>query len=98
MFECGNNISIENVSADSITFQLFSRIQINDLTFSGPDDQYFATCSTDGILHLWSGDNLEHLQFQVQGQVCDKVECDDRFWGVGRVGTHAQATFSTNLN
>ncbi|XP_067044850.1 WD repeat-containing protein 90-like isoform X1 [Acropora muricata] len=47
--------------------------QINDLTFSGPDDQYFATCSADGILHLWSGDNLEHLQFQVQGQTCNCV-------------------------
>ncbi|XP_068672849.1 WD repeat-containing protein 90-like isoform X2 [Montipora foliosa] len=47
--------------------------QINDLTFSGPDDQYFATCSADGILHLWSGDNLEHLQFQVLGQTCNCV-------------------------
>ena len=74
MFECGNNISFENVSADSITF---SCAQINDLTFSGPDDQYFATCSADGILHLWSGDNLEHLQFQVQGQVCNEVEYGD---------------------
>ncbi|PFX32008.1 WD repeat-containing protein 90 [Stylophora pistillata] len=46
---------------------------INDLLFSGPDDQYFATCSTDGILHLWSKDNLEHLQFQVVGQTCNCV-------------------------
>lgn len=47
--------------------------KINDLLFSGPDDQYFATCSTDGILHLWSKDNLEHLQFQVLGQNCNCV-------------------------
>lgn len=47
--------------------------QINDLLFSGPDDQYFATCSTDGILHLWSRDSLEHLQFQVLGQTCNCV-------------------------
>lgn len=44
-------------------------LQINAVVFSGPNDQYFATCSDDGILHLWSSDNLEHLQFQVMGQV-----------------------------
>lgn len=91
MFECDNNISFENVSADSITF---SCAQINDLTFSGPDDQYFATCSADGILHLWSGDNLEHLQFQVQGQVCNEVECGDgSFRGSGGLGLMLEPLF-----
>lgn len=47
-------------------------MQISDLVFSGPDDQYFATSSADGVLHLWSKDSLEHLQFQVLEQVITK--------------------------
>ncbi|CAH3162897.1 unnamed protein product [Porites lobata] len=47
--------------------------QISDLVFSGPDDQYFATSSADGVLHLWSKDGLEHLQFQVLEQTCNCV-------------------------
>lgn len=48
-------------------------MQISDLVFSGPDDQYFATSSADGVLHLWSKDSLEHLQFQVLEQVISKT-------------------------
>lgn len=55
----------------SLTFCL-CMMQISDLVFSGPDDQYFATSSTDGVLHLWSKDSLEHLQFQVLEQVTTK--------------------------
>ena len=39
------------------------------MLFSATDDKYFATCGSDGVLHLWTTDNLEHLQFQVIGQV-----------------------------
>ena len=55
----------------SLTF-CFCMMQISDLVFSGPDDQYFATSSADGVLHLWSKDSLEHLQFQVLEQVITK--------------------------
>ena len=55
----------------SLTFCL-CMMQISDLVFSGPDDQYFATSSADGVLHLWSKDSLEHLQFQVLEQVITK--------------------------
>ncbi len=38
---------------------------------SGPDDKYFATCSDDGSLRVWTADELEQtLQFQVMDQVC----------------------------
>ena len=38
---------------------------------SGPDDKYFATCSDDGSLRVWTTDELEQtLQFQVMDQVC----------------------------
>ena len=37
---------------------------------SGPDDKYFATCSDDGSLRVWTADELEQtLQFQVMDQV-----------------------------
>lgn len=55
----------------TLTFSL-CLMQISDLVFSGPDDQYFATSSADGVLHLWSKDSLEHLQFQVLEQVISK--------------------------
>jgi WD40 repeat protein len=45
-------------------------IQINSLMASGPDDKYFATCSDDGSLRVWTADELEQtLQFQVMDQV-----------------------------
>ncbi|EDO36826.1 predicted protein, partial [Nematostella vectensis] len=47
--------------------------QITNIVFSGSDDKYFATCAKDGVLHLWTTDNLEHMQFQVVGQSCNCV-------------------------
>ena len=44
--------------------------QVNSLMVSGPDDKYFATCSDDGSLRVWTADELEQtLQFQVMDQV-----------------------------
>jgi WD40 repeat protein len=42
---------------------------------SGPDDKYFATCSDDGSLRVWTTDELEQtLQFQVMDQVCPALQ------------------------
>ncbi|XP_031569789.1 WD repeat-containing protein 90-like isoform X3 [Actinia tenebrosa] len=47
--------------------------QVMSVVFSATDDKYFATCGSDGVLHLWTTDNLEHLQFQVLGQSCNCI-------------------------
>lgn len=63
---------LPDVFAWSLSHFCLCMMQISDLVFSGPDDQYFATSSADGVLHLWSKDSLEHLQFQVLEQVITK--------------------------
>ena len=62
-------VFLERMCLESACLAVALNLQIKAVVFSGPGDQYFATCSDDGILHLWSEDNLEHLQFQVMGQV-----------------------------
>ncbi|XP_046861047.1 WD repeat-containing protein 90-like [Xenia sp. Carnegie-2017] len=48
--------------------------KINSLVASGPDDKFFATCSDDGSLRVWTSDDLEQtLQFQVVDQRCNCV-------------------------
>lgn len=46
-----------------------SAFQVNAVAFS-PDEKYFATCSEDGSVRVWSVSSIELVvQFQVLSQV-----------------------------